>query len=322
MPLIRCPRCGQSYDIPPAVAVRLPSSIATCDCGEWLAGSKAALLAGLGRNSEDVTPTIDLKPYRVEPPAPGPPVRHKTLEIEPFDLSTPRSLRVIARGGTRLIDSVFSIHRDPLWIGRKGCHVDIEDAELSIRHCSISLVDGDLLLRDAHSYTGTFLDGQRVIEAVIGDGVHLLRVGSALISLEPAAGPGESVGAVTLDEDELEGTAAPLRQRMADKAAKAADASERKRAFLVCVGGALEGQEFEIPFSGLVVGREGDVRVLDEFLSRRHFSVQRDSQGAIRVRDLGSRNGTFLNTLPARDTKVHGGDEIRAGVNRFRVEER
>ncbi|HYU27325.1 MAG TPA: FHA domain-containing protein, partial [Thermoanaerobaculia bacterium] len=90
----------------------------------------------------------------------------------------------------------------------------------------------------------------------------------------------------------------------------------------VCVEGPRSGQEFEIPITGLVVGREGHVRVPDEFLSRRHFEVLPDPDGSIRVRDLGSRNGTFLNTLPATNTKVHRGDEIRAGVNRFRIEHR
>jgi pSer/pThr/pTyr-binding forkhead associated (FHA) protein len=320
--MIRCPRCAQSYDIPPHVAVRLPASIATCDCGEWLAGSKAALLARLGTNRGDDVASLDLKPFRVTRSVQEPPLLPAAPDAGPFDLSTPRSLRVIARGGTRLINTVFSIHKDPLWIGRKGCHIDIEEAELSIRHCSISLAGSALVIRDAHSYTGTFLDGQAVTEAVIDEGVHLLRVGTALISIEITDGPGEPVGAVTLDEDELEGTAASLRQKIADKAEKAADAASRTRAFLVCVDGALKGQEFEIPIAGLVVGREGDVRVLDEFLSRRHFEVHRDNQGTIRVRDLGSRNGTFLNTLPARDTKVQAGDEIRAGVNRFRVQER
>ena len=47
MPQIRCPKCGQLYDIPGVVAVRLPNSIATCHCGEWLSGSKAAVLARL-----------------------------------------------------------------------------------------------------------------------------------------------------------------------------------------------------------------------------------------------------------------------------------
>ncbi len=52
----------------------------------------------------------------------------------------------------------------------------------------------------------------------------------------------------------------------------------------------------------------------DEFLSRRHFELVREDDGAVRVRDLGSRNGTFLNTLPARNTKVHMGDEISRGI--------
>src|SRR5258708_38837999 len=45
MPLIRCPKCGQSYDVPGAIAVLLPNAIATCHCGEVLAGSQAAGLA-------------------------------------------------------------------------------------------------------------------------------------------------------------------------------------------------------------------------------------------------------------------------------------
>src|SRR6266852_3838121 len=66
MPLIRCPKCGQSYDVPGVVAVRLPQSIATCHCGEWLSGSKAAVLARL-IDPKDIR-EIDLKPYRVDTP--------------------------------------------------------------------------------------------------------------------------------------------------------------------------------------------------------------------------------------------------------------
>ena len=94
------------------------------------------------------------------------------------------------------------------------------------------------------------------------------------------------------------------------------------RVVLVCVAGPLQGQEFEMPPGGLIVGREGHVRVPDEFLSRRHFELMRDEDGALRVRDLGSANGTTLNGLPAQNTRVQGGDEIQAGVNRFRIDER
>jgi pSer/pThr/pTyr-binding forkhead associated (FHA) protein len=313
MPLIRCPKCGQAYDVPGVIAVRLPNSIATCQCGEWLAGSKAALLARMLNPAE--IKEIDLQPYRVSgSEEPG----VASAPAEPAAPGKPRSIRVAARGEHESVNTIFSIGVHPLWIGRKGCHVELEEAELSIRHCSISLQGDQLVLRDAESHMGTFLDGERVTEAVIGNGVHLLRVGSALVTVEPTNDGGVPVEPMHLEAKDVIDESAVL-QKLEELTAAA---SEPKRNILVCIGGPLNGQEFEIPATGLVVGREGHVRVPDEFLSRKHFEVAPDAEGHIRVRDLGSRNGTFLNTLPASDTRVRGGDEIRAGVNRFRIEQR
>ena len=313
MPLIRCPKCGQAYDVPGVVAVRLPNSIATCQCGEWLSGSKAALLARL-LNPQDIK-EIDLAPYKVdrleEPAAVSAP--------SAAPAGKPRSIRIVASGARESVNTVFTIGSHPLWIGRKGCHVELEEAELSIRHCSISLHGNDLVVRDAESHMGTFLDGERVNEAVIGEGVHLLRVGSALVTIEPTGDAGVPVEPKNLEPKDVVDESAVM-QKLEELTSPAA--AEPRRNILVCVSGPLNGQEFEIPPTGLVVGREGHVRVPDEFLSRKHFEVAPDSDGNIRVRDLGSRNGTYLNTLPARDTKVHSGDEIRAGVNRFRIEQR
>ena len=317
MPLIRCQKCGQAYDVPGSVAVRLPNSIATCHCGEWIAGSKAALLARM-LDPEKIK-EIDLQGYRVDEGS-------KTLFEEIVDDAEPlaiaeiadRSVRIIARAAKESVNKVFTIGEHPLWIGRKGCHVELEEAELDIRHCSISLRNGDLILRDSGSHMGTFLDGQRISETVLAEGVHLLRAGSALVSVEPTSDGGAPVQPIALDDQKVMDDSAAL--RILEK--RAEESEEGTRCMLVCVDGPLNGQEFEIPPTGLVVGREGHVRVPDEFLSRKHFEVFVDGNGAVRVRDLGSRNGTFLNTLPARDTKVHRGDEIRAGVNRFRIEQR
>src|SRR5258706_12332566 len=76
MPLIRCAKCGQAYDVPGVIAVRLPNSIATCDCGEWLSRSKTALLARL-MDPQDIKEN-DMKPYKGHrgggnPPPPPPP---------------------------------------------------------------------------------------------------------------------------------------------------------------------------------------------------------------------------------------------------------
>jgi pSer/pThr/pTyr-binding forkhead associated (FHA) protein len=324
MPLIRCQKCGQAYDVPPVIAVKLPGSIATCTCGEWLAGSRAALLARLGSADPGDVKELDLRPYRVDAgPLPDPSAAEpeRAAESDPFDLSMPRSIRVMARGPEAGVASVFTIDKHPLWIGRKGSHIVLDDAELSIRHCSISVRDGRLFARDADSYTGTFLDGQPISEALIDDGVHLLRLGSALVTIEPVDEPGEPVGAIGLDEDELLGDSPLLLRKLQERGAQK-NRVEATRPFLVCIDGPLAGTEYEIPPDGLIVGREGHVRVPDEFLSRKHFEVQCDPEGIVRVRDLGSRNGTFLNTLPARNTKVQAGDEIRAGINRFRIEQR
>jgi pSer/pThr/pTyr-binding forkhead associated (FHA) protein len=314
MPLIRCPKCGQAYDVPGVVAVRLPNSIATCQCGEWLSGSKAAVLARI--IDVDQIREIDMAPYRVSA---------SPLEPAPFSEATPedarptraRSVRVIARGAYDTVNTVFTIEEHPLWIGRRGCHIEIEGSDLSLKHCSISVRGDQLVVRDADSHMGTFLDGQPVTEAVLDAGVHLLRVGTAIVSVEPTDQVGlpvePFVAPVMTEAEEAEVDA---RMRAAREAREAA------RVVLVCIEGPLTGQEFEVPQTGLIVGREGQVRVPDEFLSRRHFEVTRDEEGVLRVRDLGSRNGTFLNTLPARNTKVQAGDEITAGNNRFKVEHR
>ena len=313
MPLIRCPKCGQAYDVPGVVAVKLPDSIATCHCGEWISGSKAAVLARL--LNPDQIKEVDLQPYRVNA-APAP--EQSSAPAQSTAPVKPRSIRIVARGAHEPVNSVFTIGEDPLWIGRKGCHIDLAGADLDIRHCSISVRGTELVVHDADTHMGTYLDGQRITDATIADGVHLLRVGTALITIEPTSENGAMVEPVELNTNEMLADAATIEAMGAIRKSEEGE----KRIMLVCVGGPLEGQEFEIPPTGLIVGREGHVRVPDEYLSRRHFEVVPDEEGSIRVRDLGSRNGTFLNTLPAHNTKVQRGDEIRAGINRFRIEHR
>jgi pSer/pThr/pTyr-binding forkhead associated (FHA) protein len=317
MPLMRCPKCGQAYDVPGAVAVRLPNSIATCHCGEWISGSKAAVLARM--LNPDQIREVDLQPYKVSERGPS---RFEDIsDPEPSDpRQFTRSVHVVARGASEPVDKVFTISEHPLWIGSHGCHVTLDDADVAPRHCAIAVRGKKIILRDGGSAPGTFLDGQKIDEAVIGDGVHLLRLGSALISIESSDAAGVAVGALKAEAEPV--FEEPLLDSMLERATgeQPKPSPQSSRVMLVCIDGPLKGQEFEIPPGGLVVGREGHVRVPDEFLSRQHFEVIAGGDGIVRVRDLGSRNGTFLNTLPARNTKVQQGDEIKAGNNRFRID--
>jgi EAL domain-containing protein (putative c-di-GMP-specific phosphodiesterase class I) len=53
-------------------------------------------------------------------------------------------------------------------------------------------------------------------------------------------------------------------------------------------------------------------------VSKAHAEIYTDGL-ALRVRDLGSRNGTFLNRDPVADATLHEGDVLHVGDNEFRV---
>lgn len=318
MPILRCQKCDQAYDVPPAVAVHLPSALARCGCGELLIGLREVLAARLA--AEGQSDELDLAPYRI---ADAGEQTRVAAEEPPARALRTRSVRVIARARDAAIEKVFTVSDHPLIVGRRGAHIELDDAELSIRHFEIAVRGEQLFLRDCDSHTGTFLDGEPVTEAPLGEGMHLVRAGSALICVEPTDLPGVPVEPIELPAEALREASPALMKKLFEEGARRMHAGgEPRRRFLVAVEGPALGREYEIPQQGLIVGREGDVRPPDEFLSRKHFSILLDEEGNVRIKDLGSRNGTFLNTLPARNTKVQAGDQIRAGTSVFRIEER
>lgn len=317
MPILRCQTCDQAYDVPPAVAVQLPSALARCSCGELLIGVREVLAARVAAGA--VVEEVDVAPYRIASVGDETRVAPEESAAAPLRY---RSVRVIARGRGATVEKVFTVRDHPLIVGRRGAHVELDDAELSIRHFEILVRGEQLYVRDSDSYTGTFLDGEPVTDAPLGEGMHLVRAGSALICVEPTDAEGEIVGPIELPAEALREASPALMRKLFEAGARKAHQDAPRRRFLVAVEGPATGREYEIPPQGLIVGREGDVRPPDEFLSRKHFSIIPDEEGHVRIKDLGSRNGTFLNTLPARNTKVQPGDQIRAGTSVFRIDER
>lgn len=72
----------------------------------------------------------------------------------------------------------------------------------------------------------------------------------------------------------------------------------------------------------LVIGRDGcDVNLSDSLVSRRHAALSSDGAGGLRVKDLGSRNGTFVNEFAlTEEVTLADGDEVRVGGTIWRVE--
>lgn len=60
------------------------------------------------------------------------------------------------------------------------------------------------------------------------------------------------------------------------------------------------------------------ITMADPFVSRNHAQITVTPEG-LRLRDLGSANGTFVNEQRVDDVRLSEGDEVRLGKSTFRV---
>lgn len=72
----------------------------------------------------------------------------------------------------------------------------------------------------------------------------------------------------------------------------------------------------------MIIGRTADaaVRIDHALVSRQHAELWRDAAGRFHVRDLNSRNGTFVNGLPVSDHALATGDQIGIGTYSLTIE--
>jgi pSer/pThr/pTyr-binding forkhead associated (FHA) protein len=82
------------------------------------------------------------------------------------------------------------------------------------------------------------------------------------------------------------------------------------------------GETVDIPEGKFLIGREVDCHLQSQspFVSRHHCVLLRD-EFAIRVRDLGSKNGTYVNgeRIGSGEPVLSSGDVVSAGEIEFQV---
>jgi len=85
-------------------------------------------------------------------------------------------------------------------------------------------------------------------------------------------------------------------------------------ATLVGIAGPVKGAILTLDSKELSIGRDqGNVLVIDEpAVSRQHCLVRAGEDG-YRIRDLASRNGTYVNGMPVKERTLHNGDQIQVG---------
>ncbi len=86
---------------------------------------------------------------------------------------------------------------------------------------------------------------------------------------------------------------------------------------LIVYEGKLEGQRWIIDQERIVIGRGSDCDIVlpERPASRQHVAIERDDGGYL-LRDLGSKNGTFVNGQEVRDEpcRLKDGDEIQIAL--------
>jgi transcriptional regulator with GAF, ATPase, and Fis domain len=87
---------------------------------------------------------------------------------------------------------------------------------------------------------------------------------------------------------------------------------------IVGIAGPFQGQTLSLPEGEVSIGREpaNQLWAADAALSRRHCLFVRHGADVL-IRDLGSRNGTRVNSVPVTEQSLQHGDEISVGLSLF-----
>ena len=87
---------------------------------------------------------------------------------------------------------------------------------------------------------------------------------------------------------------------------------------LVVRHGPAAGSSYRIDQTETSIGRspDSDIFLDDITVSRRHVVIERDDRG-LRLRDVGSLNGTYVNHERVDEAELHHGDELQIGKYRL-----
>lgn len=91
--------------------------------------------------------------------------------------------------------------------------------------------------------------------------------------------------------------------------------------YLVAESGPLKGEVIRIQRRFFVLGRTmGDFNIPDPRVSRKHAQIEILSQNMFYIKDLASRNGTYVNDQRISYARLYNGDRIKIGTSILRFE--
>ena len=86
---------------------------------------------------------------------------------------------------------------------------------------------------------------------------------------------------------------------------------------LLVLTGSSVGRSFRLTSAAYIIGRgsEVDIRLDDDGVSRQHAKIVLLPKNVVMIKDLGSTNGTYINSTPVEAHPLADGDRIRIGAS-------
>ena len=71
-----------------------------------------------------------------------------------------------------------------------------------------------------------------------------------------------------------------------------------------------------------IIGRDADNQIVlnEKLVSRHHAQLTILDNGLVKIKDLGSTNGTFVNGQRVTNAMAKNGDIVKVGATNFRIE--
>ena len=197
-------------------------------------------------------------------------------------------------------------------LGRRSCDIDFTDDTVSSRHARLSFdghgwfVEG-WFVEDLCSTNGTFVNNTRIQSKMPLAQGDRLRLGQAVMEVAQVPTNGRA-------------GSAPVNGSSSAKEPEDQETESLKLKILV-IRGAHQGKSFELDYNHpLPVGRRSKVLPIDDDQVSRRHAVLIPKGGQWFLRDLASRNGTFVNCETIDGTTVlKEGDLIEIGRTQLQI---
>jgi adenylate cyclase len=201
------------------------------------------------------------------------------------------------------------------------CDVPLRDSTVSGRHCQLEFSEGYWLVRDLGSRNGTRVNGAACQTKVLlpGDVLSICKHRYTIsYDLQAERPPPDSRPGAAMPEGGLLERAGMKTVRDAEPAGGSSFSAEVRLGELIPCGG---GEPIALRATLLAVGRDrrNDIVIPCATVSARHCELQY-TDGYWWVRDVGSRNGVFVNGEKTSSKRLDPGTTLAISKHRYRVD--